>query len=990
MTNKKEPFTLVDKKILHLNKSLGQIETNSNNEVIYNLRDHIRLNRGDQVSLYKSFVNERGLNAQTISLQQDYDTEWKFLYSIPADPKRIIGPSSFIFQEYLPYHPFSNYLYNIVGATGQPLILFKLSISIIATQAAGGIDFIIEPVIGNRKIFVPADNYSVTSLGSLITDQLQGSRLPYNEESDYIQEKIMTEGGFTSNFYDNQMSFAISIIDFNRFETVGLNFDQKAYNALINDEDPEITSRYLSNFLGGALLKQTDVAYLFADMNVYDLFISKKQNRENLYFYRDLHTAAAIPLPKHLFYLPLQYPPYPAQSSDIIYGRPSYYAIGAKSCALNFDLEENSRFFIDKLHQPCLFPNQSLSDGSYPLTLTQQAGESPNQGNEFTKFYFNSQNLVHGILPVDNTSAVQVLDFCTELSTSLSNKRSFFFNCCFFFIGSEVLYIVSGSRVVPFVFNQNYDPALNPIVGYFRQPVSINKLFSVIPEGTEIRASFKTANNYLYLFSDINEWRYNFTTNTWDIVEQLLDNDSHFENSPVPISYCVTLPNGNSYVFSDRFYKLFPAVGIPSNGQISALNLGFNPTKYFTASPVINYTDPDGTTYTNCNLFFHGDMFDVVQNNNQLIFTNIPTPSYFTGLVNGSDAFSAFQQFPPVSKYWSFDQFFSNTEIARQAFNQSLMYRLGFSYEQLGDIQNIITRVKFPILNSGTSNNLKGITTRQQASLGLQLGASGLGFADEFKNSAGVTTPYNFLDVVGPYNNPELSINIDLENNGTNILSIQCKPGQRFDSASPEYALILFSVTNGDFFISYTDTNGVAQVWLPTEFIEEGSYTFSLQSSGDTWTTLLATPASGGLGPFFPNMINPILNIDITQPKTPINFTSVKILTNSRPLDCQNLPDLLGENNFYLIYSNLVNNNFYSANQGDKAGGIVGICSLQFAANDTLFNTESIPFTINQTTILDQIIVRITNPDGSSPNSSIIDKNSAFIFIIETVVSPSS
>jgi len=980
MTTKEQPFSLIDKKILHLNKSLGQVETNANNEVIYNLRDHIRLNRGDQVTLYKSFVNERGLNAQTISLQQDYDTEWKFLYSIPADPKRLLGQNSFFYQEYVPYHNYSTFKYNDIGANGQPLILMKLTAAILNSSPVP--DFVIQPIIGRRSIFCPKDNYSVSSLGSLISDQLQGVRLSENSESDYIQANIKANGGFTYQFYDDSMSLHIDLIDFTKTQSQGTNFNTKAFVDFCTEENPSEIYPYLKNYLETVCINQQEV-YLFADVNVYDKYIAKITNGESLYFYADLHDLSNNPI--DYFYLPCQIPDTDVPIPDTVYGKPAFYAIGAKSCAVNFDFQESSRFYIDKLHQSCLYPNQTLSDGSTPLSNTTAPGENSLVGQSFSKFYVNSQELIHGILPVDNTSAIQVLDFCGEISRKESDKREFLFNCSFFFGQGDTLYFVCKDRVVPFLFNDNYDPVTSPAFGFFQNTKSISELIPVIPVGTEIVMSF-TRDEYLYLFTTTNYWKYNGTTEVWEVQNQLIQTDTDFVSFPNNFKYGYTSPMGDIYVFSDKYFFKWEDSGVQSNGLISDLAIGFDVNKYFTASPDINYF--------NGNLLFNGTTFDVINNFTVIILSNQPVDSFFTGLVPSSAIYNNFFVLPPISDYWSFDQFFSSSTRASNAYETSLMFRLGFSFSQIGDIQAQIIQNQFPVLSSSITNNLKGITTRQQASLGLQLGASGLGYSDQFKGSSDVQTPYNFLDVVGVFVNDVLVNEVFFENNKSSDTELIAKAGQTF--ANDQITDFKSKVASGNFSITYIDSNGNNQIWKALPYFKNGDYSFELFSNASFQITKLTgnyVPGPPPLQasdsqPFPKNMVNPIVVFDATE--TSKNFTSISILTSSRPLDAQNLPDLLGENNFYMIYSNLVNNNYYSPNQGDKAGGIVGICSLQFAANDTLFNTEAIQFTVNQTTILDQIVVRLTNPDGTSPPNEIINKNSAFIFIIETQVFPNS
>ena len=990
MTNKEQPFTLVDKKLLHLNKSLGQVETNANNEVIYNLRDHIRLNRGDQVTLYKSFVNERGLNSNTISLQRDYEMNWKFLYSIPADPKRIVDGNSFFYQEYMPYHgPDMTYAYfnentkTGIGANGQPLILMKLTSSIVTNGPSPNPnlqfqnDYQIEPVIGNKRCFVEKDNYSVSSLGNILTDQLQGITLADDEESDYIQQNIKENGGFTYQFYDDQLSLHIDLIDFNKSAGAGFNFDQKTYQALCTTESDGLNpgiSQYLRNYLQQICVNTTSV-YLFADLNVYDKFIQKSNNGENLYFYSDLHTLVnGVYVPNDYYYLPTQIPDVP-QSSSNIYGKPAYYAIGTKSCAINFDFNNSSRFFIDKLHQPCLFPNQTTGDDSYPDTAVTPAN-NPQFGQEFTKFYINSQDIIHGILPIDNTSAVQVLDFCNETSRETSDKKELLFDCVANFFDSSSVFFLKGDRYYEYKYTNYLQD------GNFVGAGMIANKFP-IPSGTKIVACCTRGQEFTYLFSDTQFWGYDATLHEWTRQGVLYQTDPYFNYAPQNLLYAFGVETNNygMYLFGDKyFWSITGDNMLIEFGQISDL---FNPgdkfqdlyLKYFSLS---NYLPVMiNGVIQQVNIGFYNTKVDLL---NPLYLTAFQ-PVFNLDITEIFNQFqtSTFLSLPKKSLYWTFDEYFTTSQKAEIAFQNSLVFRLGFSFSQLGDIQAVIARNKFPVLNSGISNNLKGITTRQQASLGLQLGASGLGYADQFLSGANVKTSYNFADVVGPFVSEVQKLSILLQNNGSNQTQINAVPGQYFTPGDVTFFETQMQQLNWS--IIYTDKNGNSQTFPATAV--NLSYSISFSPGGE------CEYIRNDSAPFPKDMINPVISF-ISSAITLKNFVSFPIVTNSRPLEASDLPDLLGGNNFYLIYSNLVNNNFYSANQGDKAGGIVGICSLQFAANDTLFNTEAIQFTINQTTILDQIIVRLTNPDGTSPPNAIIDKNSAFIFIIENVVSPTS
>ena len=73
-----------DTYILSLNKKFAKIETNANNQLLYTLKNPIKLNTGDQVSLYKSYLNIRGLNSNTMTIDEDFDVDIKTGLFIPA------------------------------------------------------------------------------------------------------------------------------------------------------------------------------------------------------------------------------------------------------------------------------------------------------------------------------------------------------------------------------------------------------------------------------------------------------------------------------------------------------------------------------------------------------------------------------------------------------------------------------------------------------------------------------------------------------------------------------------------------------------------------------------------------------------------------------------------------------------------------------------------------------------------------------------------
>lgn len=69
-----------NKTIINVNGKVANIKTNLNSKITYNMKDPIKLNKGDKITLYQAFLNEKGLNVDTISFQEDIETELRFLY----------------------------------------------------------------------------------------------------------------------------------------------------------------------------------------------------------------------------------------------------------------------------------------------------------------------------------------------------------------------------------------------------------------------------------------------------------------------------------------------------------------------------------------------------------------------------------------------------------------------------------------------------------------------------------------------------------------------------------------------------------------------------------------------------------------------------------------------------------------------------------------------------------------------------------------------
>ena len=74
-----------DKLLINVNGQSSKLPTNKNGIVKYTLEQPVKLEIGDKVTLIDSFVEERGLSIDTISLEEDVEEEMRFLYYIQGD-----------------------------------------------------------------------------------------------------------------------------------------------------------------------------------------------------------------------------------------------------------------------------------------------------------------------------------------------------------------------------------------------------------------------------------------------------------------------------------------------------------------------------------------------------------------------------------------------------------------------------------------------------------------------------------------------------------------------------------------------------------------------------------------------------------------------------------------------------------------------------------------------------------------------------------------
>lgn len=105
------------------------------------------------------------------------------------------------------------------------------------------------------------------------------------------------------------------------------------------------------------------------------------------------------------------------------------------------------------------------------------------------------------------------------------------------------------------------------------------------------------------------------------------------------------------------------------------------------------------------------------------------------------------------------------------------------------------------------------------------------------------------------------------------------------------------------------------------------------------------------------------------------------LLESSKEIAAETLPNLSGGQNYYIIESDIVKPN-YENSVGTK-GTVVGIMTKENSTADTLYSTEGIDFIITEEKLLTEINIDVKNPDGTRVPDQILGEDNGFIFIVE-------
>jgi hypothetical protein len=183
----------IEKKIIHINKSFGNVETNLNSKITYNLKDPLHLRRGDTVSLVKAMVGERGLTPDTIAFTEIQRITFKGFIYTQANSRKYgeFGEDKHLVQEfgYWPnvteptgISPGPVTFYNDIeqfGANNEPVFL----VQIIPELKSGGdennpddYNYWVLPETVEKTVVINPGNYTVSALAQEFEIQLNGQQ----------------------------------------------------------------------------------------------------------------------------------------------------------------------------------------------------------------------------------------------------------------------------------------------------------------------------------------------------------------------------------------------------------------------------------------------------------------------------------------------------------------------------------------------------------------------------------------------------------------------------------------------------------------------------------------------------------------------------------------------------------------------------------------------------------------------------------------------
>ena len=239
-----------NKTFININGRTSKLETNQNAKIQYKLNNPIKLEIGDKVTLYQAFVNEAGLNTDTLSFQEDVTSTMKIMYYVPQQLFKVAQPTltdskigttatkvlpdrCISLSNYQDYSVFPNQSFyandptfeaNITKLVGLNNIrgLFPSQPNIPNSDVIGGdvgtpcylmeshyigspfterntkntanlalsSNAFVKPAVGEITITIKAGNYEASSLAKNITEQFNGAFIQNSNNNNYLTDRL--------------------------------------------------------------------------------------------------------------------------------------------------------------------------------------------------------------------------------------------------------------------------------------------------------------------------------------------------------------------------------------------------------------------------------------------------------------------------------------------------------------------------------------------------------------------------------------------------------------------------------------------------------------------------------------------------------------------------------------------------------------------------------------------------------------------------------
>jgi len=379
---------IVEKKIIHVNKQFGDLQTNLKSSISYNLKDPIKLRKGDTVQLLKAMIGQRGLAADTISFDKDQEISVTGFLTIPANKRKLgkFGKDDTLQVEFKttpakisdnkpspPGFDINVYDEDRNGPTNTPVILYKID----------RVSFEMTPVKCEKTVKIQAGNYTVQTLANEFTQQMNGQIVDGNNFADFVTKIEDQQKSFGGNYFDNQWIFGIP--------TYSVGSD----------------STDLSAFQQAITKKGTIDGYAFVSLDAHQHIINKGKIDGVRVKPVDLTTAGIKPVFYYPNFLINQKQDPDADPPEYTTGFCKQFIIGASEFQLTFDSQSLDRYSYTNFHTPAKLKN--FSDNKTP---------NSNAGQQITTINYISKDdapSLPGFYPYMHSSGVFVTSFQKEL-----------------------------------------------------------------------------------------------------------------------------------------------------------------------------------------------------------------------------------------------------------------------------------------------------------------------------------------------------------------------------------------------------------------------------------------------------------------------------------------------------------------------------------------------------------------------------------------------